>query len=117
SCDTVTVAFSGPLVSNDTITRVAPSPQLNRAVRPGWEVRSDMVPSVSHRSRDPGSTNASKTRSTGAAIVLEAEILNPSARWCFRRSPRTRWYQTVIDCAHHPGTPCSPARYAAVSLC
>jgi hypothetical protein len=43
-----------------------------RAVRAGCDVRSDIVPSVSHRRREHAFTKASKATSTGTAIVLEA---------------------------------------------
>ena len=58
-------------------TRVDPSSQLKRAVRSGWEVRSDIVPSVSHFFLSRALTNASKRTSTGTAIVFEAEIEKP----------------------------------------
>ena len=83
--------------------------------RRGCEVRSRIVPSTSHFCRDLGSTNASKTTSTGTAIVFDAYTVNPSACWCFSRIPLVRWYQVLIVCAHQAGTRCSFTRKDTVS--
>jgi hypothetical protein len=90
SCATATAVFDGPFSSNETLTRVDPFSQSKRAVRPGCEVRSDIVPSVSQLFRCRRSTNAAKTASTGTAIVLETQTVNPSACWCLSRIPRER---------------------------
>ena len=90
SCATATAVFEGPFSSNETLTRVEPFSQSKRAVRPGCEVRSDIVPSVSQLLRCRESTKPSNATSTGTAIVLETKTVNPSACWCLSRIPRER---------------------------
>src|SRR5918992_249971 len=75
---TVTVDLSGPLSTKVTFTRVDPSSQSKRAERPGCEVRSGIVASVSHSPRCSPSTNASNRTATGTATVLEADTAKPS---------------------------------------
>ena len=89
ACSTATVLRS-PLARNVTLTRVVPSAQSKRADLGFVAVRSRSWSSGSQSARSPLSTNASKSRSTGAGTVFCAVIAKPSSRSPAARRPRVR---------------------------